>query len=63
LKLLFPHVRSEKDINIREFQQYCLRPAVKMRSIIFRQLGILDKQYRGKDMPQISIRNLENENN
>ena len=63
LKLLFPNVRSEKDIDVREFQQYCLRPAVKMRSIIFRQLGILDKQYRGKDMPQFSIRNIDNESN
>lgn len=61
LKLLFPNVRTEKDVNVREFQQYCLRPAVKMRQIILRQLGILDSQYRGKNMPQFSIKDLEHE--
>lgn len=61
LKLLFPNVRSVADINVREFQQYCLRPAVKMRGIIFRQLGILDSQYRGKNMPPFSITNIGHE--
>ena len=61
LKLLFPHVRSEEDINVREFQQYCLRPAVKMRQIILRQMGIIDEQYRGKNMPAFSIRDIHEE--
>lgn len=61
MKLLFPNVRSVEDINIMEFQQYCLRPAVKMRQIIFRQLGILDSQYRGKNMPSFSIKEIGNE--
>ena len=63
MKLLFPNVRSVEDINVMEFQQYCLRPAVKMRQIIFRQLGILDSQYRGKNMPAFSIKEIENESN
>ena len=63
LKLLFPNVRSVEDINVMEFQQYCLRPAVKMRQIIFRQLGILDSQYRGKNMPAFSIKEIGNESN
>lgn len=61
MKLLFPNVRSVEDINVMEFQQYCLRPAVKMRQIIFRQLGILDSQYRGKNMPSFSIKEIGNE--
>lgn len=61
LKLLFPNVRSVEDINVREFQHYCLRPAVAMRGIILRQLGILDTQFRGKDMPQFSIKDISNE--
>ncbi len=61
MKLLFPNVRSVEDINVMEFQQYCLRPAVKMRQIIFRQLGILDSQYRGKNMPAFSIKEIRNE--
>ena len=61
LKLLFPNVRTVEDINVMEFQQYCLRPAVKMRQIIFRQLGILDSQYRGKNMPPFSVKAIEHE--
>ena len=48
-------------LNVREFQHYCLRPAVAMRGIILRQLGILDTQFRGKDMPQFSIKDISNE--
>jgi ATP-dependent Lon protease len=61
LKLLFPNVRSAVDVNVREFQQYCLRPAVKMRGIILKQLGILDSQYRGMSMPHFSVKDLANE--
>ena len=63
MKLLFPNVRSVENINVMEFQRYCLRPAVKMRQIIFRQLGILDSQYRGKNMPSFSIKEIGNESN
>ena len=63
MKLLFPNVRSVENINVMEFQRYCLRPAVKMRQIIFRQLGILDSQYRGKNMPSFSIKEIRNESN
>lgn len=56
LKLLFPHVRSTQDINRTEFQKYCLRPATKMRSIIKRQLGILDIEFKGKDIPNFTIK-------
>lgn len=56
LKLLFPHVRSPKDINALEFTKYCLRPATKMRQIIKMQLGILDTEYKGKDVPTLTVR-------
>ncbi len=55
LKLLFPHVRSPKDINVKEFQRYCLRPAKKMREIIVNQMGMIDLQYKGKSMPEFSV--------
>ena len=61
LKLLFPGVRSPKDINIREFQRYCLRPAIRMRSIIKIQLGILDSEFKGKNVPSFSVRDINNE--
>ena len=62
LKLLFPNVRTVQDINPKRFQQYCLRPAVRMRKIIKRQLGILDKEFKGKDVPTFSLKEIPNEN-
>ena len=62
LKLLFPNVRTAQDVNPKRFLQYCLRPAVRMRKIIKRQLGILDKEFKGKDVPTFSLREIPNEN-
>lgn len=56
LKLLFPNVRTSSDIVPREFRQYCLRPAVKMRSIIKKQLGLLDNEFKGKDVPCFDLK-------
>lgn len=55
LKLLFPHVRHASDISARDFKRYCLSRAVKMRSTIRYQLGLLDKEYAGKDLPAFTI--------
>jgi len=56
LKLLFPNVRRATDVNLREFQKYCLRPAVSMRGIIKTQMGILDEEFRGKSLPKYMVR-------
>jgi predicted ATP-dependent Lon-type protease len=40
LKLLFPHVKDIKDINKRDFEEYCLKPAKKIRSIIRKQIEL-----------------------
>lgn len=63
LKLLFPHVRSVEDIDLKLFYRYCLKPAVNMRKIIWRQLSILDEEYKkeNKHMPTFTIKDLENE--
>ncbi len=55
LKLLFPNVRKVEDISARDFNRYCLRRACKMRATIKMQLGILDSEYRGKDIPQFTV--------
>ena len=55
LKLLFPHVQSLADITPGEFQTYCLGRARKMRDTIKYQLGILDSEYAGKDVPLFAI--------
>lgn len=64
LKLLFPNVRAVADINPHLFMRYCLRPAINMRKIIWRQLSILDQEYKNEDkqMPTFSLRNVDNEN-
>ena len=59
LKLLFPHVRSMQDIKASEFNAYCLTPARKMRQIIVRQMGMIDLQYKGKNVPTFLIRDYE----
>lgn len=42
MKLLFPHVQSREDITQEEFEHYCLKPAMEMRSVIKKQLCIID---------------------
>lgn len=59
LKLLFPHVRSMQDIKPSEFNAYCLTPARNMRQIIVRQMGMIDLQYKGKNVPTFLIRDYE----
>ena len=56
LKLLFPHVRSEFDVDKQEFTDYCLVPAMRMRRIIKIQQGIIDIEYKGKDVPLLTVR-------
>ncbi len=55
LKLLFPNVQKTEDISARDFNRYCLRRACGMRATIKNQLGILDSEYRAKDIPQLSV--------
>lgn len=56
LKLLFPNVRTVNKLNVKEFEHYCLQPALKMRGIIKTQLGIIDSEFRGKTIPDIKIK-------
>ena len=45
LKLLFPNVRTVADVNLREFNEYCLKPAKEMRHIIRMQISMFDSSY------------------
>lgn len=58
LKLLFPHVNDTDDIDPKDFYHYCFKRAVNMRSIIKYQLGLLDTEYRGKDLPEYKVKGL-----
>ena len=63
LKLLFPNVRTAADVDQRQFMRYCLRPAINMRKVIWRQLSILDEEYKNEDklMPTFTLRNTKDE--
>ncbi|MBU3188740.1 BREX system Lon protease-like protein BrxL [Clostridium bowmanii] len=58
VKLLFPNIRNTSEVDLGEFKKYCLRPSITMRSIIKNQLGILDIEFRGKNMPRFEIKGL-----
>ena len=56
LKLLFPHVTTVEEINIKEFREYCLNPAIKLRENVLKQLRIIDTEYENIKMPTIKIK-------
>ena len=59
LKLLFPNVQHAEDISSQDFNTYCLKPAIEMRSIIKIQLGILDPdEFGGKTVPGLSVKDI-----
>lgn len=55
LKLLFPHVHEVEDINKKEFETFCLRPAIDMRRIIKKQISLIDNEFK-ETLPEIKIR-------
>lgn len=55
LKLLFPHVRDVDDINKRDFEEYCLKPAKEMRSIIKKQRSLIDSEV-DENIPDIGVK-------
>jgi ATP-dependent Lon protease len=54
LKLLFPHITSSEELDISEFNQYCLEPAIKKRTIIRKQCHYIDKEFN-INMPDIRV--------
>ena len=55
LKLLFPYCESPGSIDSELFSQYCLGPAMKMRSTIRKQLHLMDPEYTA-DIPNIEVK-------
>ena len=56
LKLLFPHITNIKEINIKDFKEYCLKPAIEGRENILSQLRIIDEEYMNVKMPIIKVK-------
>ena len=57
LKLLYPHVTSADEIDLNEFNCFCLQPAVRRRDIIREQCSHIDAETSfSKPMPAYSLK-------
>lgn len=57
LKLLYPHVTSSDEIDLNEFNCFCLQPAVRRRDIIREQCSHIDAETSfSKPMPAYSLK-------
>jgi ATP-dependent Lon protease len=54
MKLLFPHWTKKEDVNINEFDVYCLQPAIRRRGIIKEQCHNIDPEFK-MQMPNIEV--------
>jgi len=54
LKLLFPHVHEKDEISKKEFETFCLKPAIEMRRIIKKQISLIDSEF-SDSLPEIKI--------
>ena len=57
MKLLFPHWIHVSDVNIEEFNTYCLQPAIRRRGIIKEQCHYIDPEFKTL-MPNFWIKNV-----
>lgn len=55
MKLLYPHWTAVEDVNISDFDTYCLQPAIRRRGIIRQQLNLIDPEYKAS-MPAIWVK-------
>lgn len=55
IKLLFPHWVRLEDVDINEFNIYCLQPAIYRRGIVKQQCHNIDKEFKIQ-MPNIRIK-------
>ena len=57
MKLFFPHWTTVEDVNISEFDTFCLQPAIHRRGIINQQLHLIDPEYSSMS-PEIWLKNI-----
>lgn len=55
MKLLFPHWLKVEDVNLDDFDTYCLQPAIARRRIIIEQCQLIDPEYSVR-MPNIHVK-------
>ena len=56
MKLLFPHWSTVEDVDLDEFNEYCLQPAIRRRGIIKEQCHNIDPEFKTQ-MPEIELKN------
>lgn len=54
MKLLFPHWAKKEDVNLSDFDLYCLQPAIRRRGIIKEQCHYIDPEFK-VHMPIITV--------
>ena len=55
IKLLFPHWTSVEEVDLDEFDTFCLQPAIRRRGIIQEQCHYIDTKYKA-EMTAIWVR-------
>lgn len=55
MKLFFPYWTTVQDVNLQEFNEYCLQPAIRRRGIIKEQCHQIDLEFKLK-MPEIRLK-------
>ncbi len=55
MKLLFPHWTTPEEVNLQEFDTFCLQPAINRRGIIRQQLHLIDPEFK-PEMPNIWVK-------
>lgn len=58
MKLLFPHWVNIEDVNLKDFDDYCLQPAIRRRGIIKEQCHNIDAEFKTR-MPVIEIKSTQ----
>ena len=56
MKLIFPHWQRVEDVDLDDFKNYCLNPAIHRRGIVKEQCHNIDPEFKTA-MPQIDIVN------
>lgn len=60
MKLLFPHWTCPEQVDVDEFDRYCLQPAIRRRGIIKEQCHLIDPEFKTQ-MPNFWIKgNIDN---
>lgn len=59
LKLLFPHITSVEQVDLDDFNMFCLQPAIKRRDIVRQQCSNIDAETSfSKPIPEYRVKGL-----